>query len=124
MILTDRKNATRSANDRSRASFTFKPFPENIVEVKSLCTSQCSLQTEDATEFIFNDLNTISGLAAPITKRDYIFNELGEANLYICQYTAEDKFGGTWIYFIDYIEFRSSIGWSVCLLLGTSEYSD
>ena len=94
-------NTTESASDRSSASFMFDPFPDDIVAVKSSCISQCSAQTAGATSFLFDDLDTISGVSAPITKRDYIFHELSETNMYVCQYTAEEKFGGTWIYFID-----------------------
>ena len=99
-IIKDAINTTESS-DRSSASFKFDPFPDDIVAVKSACISQCSVQTSDAASFIFDDVDTIEGVAAPMTKVDYIFKELSETNLYVCQYTAEDKFGGTWIYFID-----------------------
>ena len=100
-ILKESVNTTESASSRSSASFTFDPFPDDVVAVKSACISQCSTQTAGATSFIFDDIDTINGVATPMTKRDYIFNQLGETNLYVCQYTAEEKFGGTWIYFID-----------------------
>ena len=100
-ILKDSVNNTESAADRTSASFKFDPFPDDVVAVKSACTSQCSVQTGGAASYIFDDIDTINGVAMPMTKRDYIFDHLGEPNLYICQYTAEEKFGGTWIYFID-----------------------
>ena len=100
-VLEKKSNAIESAEDRTSASFSFDPFPDDIVAVKEACKTQCSTQTDGATAFIFDDLSTISGIPNPISKHDYVFNELGETNLYMCQYTAEEKFGGTWIYFID-----------------------
>ena len=99
--LINQTSAEKSDTYRSRASFSFEPFPDDVVAVKDACTMQCRTQTEGATAFIFDDLNLIDGITTPMTKRDYIFESLGESNLYICQYAAEEKFGGTWIYFID-----------------------
>ena len=100
-IIRESVNTTDSASARSSASFTFDPFPDDVVAVKSACISQCSEQTNGATTFLFDTISTIDGVTNPMTKRDYIFNELAETNLYVCQYTADEKFGGTWIYFID-----------------------
>ena len=91
-ILKESVNNTESAADRTSASFKFDSFPDDVVAVKSSCISQCSVQTGGATSFIFDEIDTITGVATPMTKRDYIFNELAETNLYICQYTAEEKF--------------------------------
>jgi len=94
------KNETTAAS-RTGASFSFDPFPEDVVRVKETCISQCDAQTQAATDFIFKTVFTITGVATPMTKRDYIFNELMETSFYICQYTAEDNFGGSWVYFIE-----------------------
>jgi hypothetical protein len=95
------RNSTTTSEDLSRASFSFEPFTDDVVEVKEACESQCSLQTSDAAAFMYDEVTEISTIPSPMTRIDYIFEFLGEENFYICQYSESENFGGTWIFFIE-----------------------
>ena len=89
------KNNTATSPALSKASFSFEPFSDDVIEVKEECESQCMSQTYGAAEFMFEELIDINGISSPISRTDYIFNELKAEHLYICQYIADEKFGGT-----------------------------
>ena len=89
-----KSNSTDSSEDLSRASFSFEPFSEDVIQIKAECESQCKSQTSAAASFLFDDLTDISTVTNPISRRDYIFNELNEPSFFICQHTRNDNFGG------------------------------
>ena len=97
----DRLKDDETSKYLTKASFSFEPFSDDVIEVKEECELQCTTQTNGAAEFMFHDVIDISTVLNPITRIDYIFNILHAPKLYICQYVAEEKFGGTWIYFVD-----------------------
>ena len=90
-------DATKS-NTLNKASFTFPPFPEDVIEVKSLCENRCAIYSTNASNFIFNDIEVQGSQSTiPMTKRDYYFDVLDSDIIYICQVKRESNFGGTWI---------------------------
>ena len=86
------------SNTLEKASFTFPPFPEDVIEVKSLCENRCAVYSTNATDFVFEDIEVQGSLSTvPMTKRDYYFDVLNSDIIYICQVKEESNFGGTWI---------------------------
>ena len=93
---------TTEEDTRTKASFRFEPFPEDVVSIRDTCLSQCKVQASATESFIFTDVGVQSTtFSTPMTIRDYIFNSLGATTLYVCQYTESENFGATWLYFID-----------------------
>ena len=93
-------NVTSSTDEPTKASFVFPPFPEHVVEVKTLCEHSCSQYAQNTTELLFYEIKP-QGVtnSTPMTKRDYFFNVLNSDIIYICQHKEFSNFGGTWIIF-------------------------
>ena len=95
------KNAEED-NARTKASFTFDPFPEDVINIRDSCLAQCNTQSNDAKSYLFGNIEVQSPLVSdPMTARDYIFNSISASTLYVCQYSETSNFGGTWLYFVD-----------------------
>ena len=95
---TNGTSADTTTSQNEKASFHFPPFPDDVIEVKSLCENRCSVYSTNATNFLFTDIEVQGALSpTPMTKRDYFFNVLNSDIIYICQYEQESNFGGTWI---------------------------
>ena len=95
------KNTTEE-DTRTKASFRFDPFPEDVVSIRDTCLSQCEVQASATESFIFSEVGVQSTtFSTPMTIRDYIFDSLGASTLYVCQYTKSENFGATWLYFIN-----------------------
>ena len=102
--IAESKIATESATDQgnTRASFTFEAFSDDVRDVKEQCTSQCATYASNMESFLYKDTAIQSTLVTTkMTKRDYIFDQLGHSELYVCQYSQTSNFGGVWLYFTE-----------------------
>ena len=70
--------------------------------MKEQCLSQCSSYSTSMENFLFTDTAIQSTLVTTkMTKRNYIFDQLGHSKLYVCQYAQTSNFGGVWLYFTE-----------------------
>ena len=94
------QEATDEDSVNVKASFRFPSFPDSVEEVRNLCETRCDSYAKAAEDFLFINVEQQSLVVpTPMTKRDYLFNELSSATAYFCQYDHDENanFGGSWI---------------------------